>query len=173
MDTVRRNSRARFVVRANLISSPAFAVNNSSYYLIADSIINSYLMKHCGIRPYLHPSSEQKQASIPSSAEADTDSDAAASVIGLIVSSDATYFASTSFPSTLIVGLRVTKLGKSSVQYEVGIREEGENGSGQAAVVTHATHVFVERHGRRPVKVMPRMLREGLEKLLVEQRAKM
>ena len=87
-------------------------------------------------------------------------------MIGLVISSSARYYAPTSFPATLKVGLRVLRLGTSSVTYQVGIHHDDAAAASAAAVVTEATHVFVDRHSRRPVKAMPALLRDGLERLL-------
>jgi acyl-CoA thioester hydrolase len=113
-------------------------MNNSVSYLLFDTIINSYLIAHCGLTP---PSSPQ---------------------LGLVVSSHASYFAPTSFPSRLDLGLRVIKLGSNSVEYEVGIFEEGKD---TPAVVGGYTHVFVNNQTRRSM-VMDGKVRQGLEKLL-------
>lgn len=86
-------------------------------------------------------------------------------VVGLVISNSCRYFASCSFPSSLKVGLRVVKLGKSSVTYQVSI---GEERAGETAALITSTHVFVDRVSRRPVP-MPAPLKDGLEKLLVEQ----
>ena len=144
-------------------------MNNSSYYLIADSIVNTYLIQHCEIQPFLHPSTSASPSSASSPQKSDGPSPSSKDPIGLVISSDATYFAPTSFPATLQVGLRVVKLGTSSVKYEVGIweKESSQDQIPAAAVVTHATHVFVDRISRRSVKAMPQALRTGLEKLVV------
>lgn len=58
---------------------------------------------------------------------------------------------STSFPSLMLCKLRVVKLGKSSVTYQVGIFEVSVDSASKstqgkkAAVVTQSTHVFVDR----------------------------
>jgi acyl-CoA thioester hydrolase len=113
-------------------------MNNAVSYLLFDTIINSYLIAHCSLAP---PSSPQ---------------------LGLVVSSHASYFAPTSFPSRLDLGLRVLKLGSSSVEYEVGIFEEGKD---TPAVVGGYTHIFVNSQTRKSV-VMDREIWQGLKKLL-------
>jgi len=70
---------------------------------------------------------------------------------------------SCAFPAVLELGLRVNKLGTSSVTYEVGIFEEGVEG---VKAVGGFTHVFCDSVHRRPVKLLG-AYREGLEKLLV------
>lgn len=87
-------------------------------------------------------------------------------IVGLVISNSCRYFASCSFPTPLRVGLRVVKLGKSSVTYQVSIAEE----RAEVAALITSTHVFVDRYTRRPV-TMPGSVRGPLGKLLVEQSA--
>jgi acyl-CoA thioester hydrolase len=76
------------------------------------------------------------------------------------------------------MGMRVTKLGRSSVSYEVGVfgpllekplrpglsSQQLETES--VAAVGGFTHVFVDKEKRRPVKGLPRPLLEGLGAVL-------
>ena len=101
-----------------------------------------------------------------------------ADVIGLVVSSWSTFYRPLSFPSRLLLGMRVTKLGRSSVSYEVGVFGPLQEGpqrlelgslhleSESVAAVGGFTHVFVGKENRRPVKSLPRPLLEGLGVLL-------
>ena len=119
-------------------------MNNSVYSFLFDSIINSYLIEHCGFHP---PTSSQ---------------------IGLVVHSNADYFGSVGFPSIVDLGLRVNKLGKSSVTYEVGVFERGKE---DVRAVGGYTHVFVERETNRPaVSGMSEEIRRGLEILLSDEK---
>ncbi|EDR02295.1 uncharacterized protein LACBIDRAFT_254095 [Laccaria bicolor S238N-H82] len=113
-------------------------MNNSVYYHLFDSIINTYLIEKCGQSPTSSP------------------------LIGLVVSSFCQFFAPLSFPEVLHLGLRVTKLGLSSVSYEVGIFKEGED---SPAAVGGYTHVFVESQSRRSTP-MGQNLKNGLGALL-------
>ncbi|MPS68389.1 acyl-CoA thioesterase [Novosphingobium aerophilum] len=67
--------------------------------------------------------------------------------IGLVVETGCRYAASVQFPQKLEVGIRVARLGSSSVTYHLGIFVEG---SGAAAAEGHFTHVYVDRDSRRP-----------------------
>ncbi|OJJ97138.1 hypothetical protein ASPACDRAFT_123943 [Aspergillus aculeatus ATCC 16872] len=70
-----------------------------------------------------------------------------------------------SFPDTLELGLRVNKLGRSSVTYEVGVFRRGE---AAVKVVGGYTHVFVARETMRPTAGgMDPVVRRGLERLLI------
>lgn len=63
--------------------------------------------------------------------------------------------------------LRVNKLGKSSVTYEIGVFEQGQE---EVKAVGEFIHVFVDRESRRPRKDgMTEALKTGLEKLVVEK----
>ena len=110
-----------------------------------DSIINAYLIDQCGLQP---PTSVQ---------------------IGLVVHSHCDFFGSVAFPSVVDVALRVTKLGKASVTYEVAIFEHGVE---DPRAVGSFTHVFVDRNEMRPVADgMPSEIRAGLQRLLVALRS--
>ena len=82
-------------------------------------------------------------------------------VIGLVVETHCNYFAPLAFPQTIEAGLRVAHLGHSSVRYEVGLFAQYEPLS---AAGGHFTHVYVDRHSRRPVPV-PETFKLTLETL--------
>ena len=114
-------------------------VNNVEYYSYFDTVINRYLIREGGLD--IH----------------------AGRVIGLCVESHCVYRASVAFPETIRIGLRVGRLGRSSVRYELGLfREDGET----VVAEGHFVHVFVERETRRPAEI-PGPLREAMEKLVV------
>ncbi|EIW53766.1 thioesterase [Trametes versicolor FP-101664 SS1] len=114
-------------------------VNNSIYYHLFDSVVNTYLIQHA----HLDPSRSR--------------------LIGLVVSSYCHFFSPVSFPVILDLGLRVIKLGSSSVTYEVAVFEEGSH---VPSAIGGYTHVFVDRHTRKssPVDSDTKL---GLEKLLL------
>lgn len=114
-------------------------VNNVTYYSYFDSAVNCYLIEVGGLD--IH------------------DGD----VVGFVVSSSCDYFASIAFPDRIELGLRVGKLGNSSVQYELAVFKEGE---AQACAAGRFIHVFVDRESNRPVPI-PTNLRIALEALLV------
>lgn len=72
------------------------------------------------------------------------------------------FFAPLSFPQVLELGLRVNKLGSSSVTYEVGVFEQGKD---SPAAVGGYTHVFVGNISRKSTPMAERT-KEGLRKLL-------
>ena len=114
-------------------------MNNAVYYHLYDSIVNDYLAGHCGIRAASSP------------------------VIGLVVASFSEFYRPVGYPQILELGLRVSKLGNSSVTYEVGVFEDGVE---SVAAVGGYTHVFVERESRE-TRVMSKEVRDGLENLVV------
>ncbi|MCQ4307051.1 acyl-CoA thioesterase [Pseudomonas stutzeri] len=114
-------------------------VNNVVYYSYFDSAVNTYLIERGGLD--IHEGE----------------------VVGFVVSSSCDYFASIAFPDALEVGLRVGKLGNSSVQYELAIFKAGES---QACAAGRFVHVFVDRASNRPTPI-PNGLRRALEVLLV------
>jgi acyl-CoA thioester hydrolase len=116
-------------------------MNNSIYNFLYDSVINTYLIEHCGLHP---PSSPQ---------------------YGMVVHSHNDYFASISFPACAELALRVNRIGKSSVTYEIALFEKGQEA---VKSVGEFVQVFVDRGSGRPsAKGMEPNLRRGLERILV------
>jgi acyl-CoA thioester hydrolase len=105
-------------------------VNNVVYYSYFDTVVNAFLVDEGGLDIETGP------------------------VIGLCVESSCRYHASLAFPDVLDAGLRVAKIGRSSVRYEVGIFRAGEKA---ASAQGHFVHVFVDRITRRPVDLPDRM----------------
>jgi acyl-CoA thioester hydrolase len=113
-------------------------VNNALYYGFFDTAINQYLISEGGL-DILH-----------------------GDVIGFAAESHCQYLQPVAFPETVEVGLRVGKLGNSSVRYELAIFKVGEI---FPAAIGYFVHVFVNRQTRRPVP-MPASIRAALERLL-------
>lgn len=113
-------------------------VNNVVYYSWFDTAVNAWLIEQ-GVL--------------------DT---AGGDAIGLVIETQCNYFAPLSFPQTVEAGIRVAKLGNSSVRYEVGLYAQGAE---LAAAQGHFVHVYVDRHSRRPVP-LPVSLRAALETLI-------
>ena len=113
-------------------------VNNVVYYSYFDTVVNQYLI-------------EQGVLEIESSP-----------VIGLVVETQCNYFAPLTFPDVVQAGLRVGKLGASSVRYEVAIFRQGDPAP---AASGHFVHVYVDRATRRPVLV-PDGMRQALTRIL-------
>lgn len=119
-------------------------MNNSVYYLLFDSVVNTYLISRCFLNP-------------PTSTS-----------VGLVVHSHCDYMSPTGFPAIVDLCLRVNKLGKSSVTYEIGVFERGTE---EVKAVGEFVHVFVERESMKPGKSgMDDKLREGLGAIAVGSR---
>jgi acyl-CoA thioester hydrolase len=113
-------------------------VNNVVYYSWFDTAVNAHLIEHGALD--IH----------------------AGAVIGLVVETQCNYFSPLAFPQTVDAGIRVARLGSSSVRYEIGLFAQGE---AMTAASGHFIHVYVDRHSRRPV-ALPSNLLTVLEKLL-------
>ena len=112
-------------------------VNNVVYYSYFDTVINEYLIREGGLD--IHDGQ----------------------AIGYCVESQCRYMAALAFPETIDAGLRVTKLGNSSVRYEIGLFRQGRD---EPAAVGSFVHVFVGRADERPT-AMPPAIRACLERL--------
>ena len=112
-----------------------------------DSVINAYLIEHCGLHP---PDSRQ---------------------IGLIVHSHCDFLGSVAFPSVVDLALRVTKLGNASVTYEIGLFDSKAE---DVKAVGSFTHVFVDRETNRPaVDGMPSTIRASLQRIVSKKASKL
>ena len=112
-------------------------VNNVVYYSYFDTIVNDYLMRHGGF--------DYRNGAI----------------VGLVVETMCQYKKSLAFPESVDVGLRVAKIGNSSVRFEIGIFKQGDD---EPAAFGHFVHVFVERAVRKTVAI-PEGFRIVLEKI--------
>ena len=83
--------------------------------------------------------------------------------IGLVIETQCNYFAPLAFPQTIEAGIRVAKLGSSSVRYEIGLFAQSED---LCAARGHFVHVYVDKENRRPVKALPLKLKTVLETLV-------
>ncbi|HSV52825.1 MAG TPA: thioesterase family protein [Burkholderiaceae bacterium] len=81
--------------------------------------------------------------------------------IGLVIETQCNYFASLAFPQLVEAGIRVAKIGTSSVRYEVGLFAKGEP---LTAAKGHFVHVYVDKASRRPA-ALPAPLKTVLEQL--------
>ena len=82
--------------------------------------------------------------------------------IGLVIETQCNYFAPLAFPQTVEAGIRVARIGNSSVRYEVGLFAQGEL---LTAAKGHFVHVYVDRKLRRPAQI-PDAFKRVLENLL-------
>lgn len=68
--------------------------------------------------------------------------------VGLVVETGCRYFAEMGFPDLVHAGLRVARIGTSSVRFEVGLFRNDDD---LAAAEGFFVHVFVDRASHRPV----------------------
>lgn len=112
-------------------------VNNIVYYSWFDTAVNAFLIEQGVLDVH------------------------AGNTIGLVVETQCNYFSSVAFPDAVHAGIRVSKLGNSSVRYEIGIFGHTET----TAAKGHFVHVYVDRITRKPTPLPP-ALRQLLETLL-------
>jgi acyl-CoA thioester hydrolase len=112
-------------------------VNNVAYYSYFDSAVNGYLM------------------------EATASDTRELSAIGIVAETGCRYLKEISFPDVLHIGLRLEKLGNSSVVYQLGVFRGTDT---DPSAVGRFVHVYVDQKTRRPVPIPP-VIRAALEKL--------
>lgn len=89
----------------------------------------------------------------------------AGETIGLVVETHCNYYAPLSFPQTIEAGIRVGRIGNSSVRYEIALFAEN---SPIAAASGHFVHVYVDKTTRRPVPI-PQKLKQALDNLSLKK----
>ena len=114
-------------------------VNNVVYYEYFDTLVNRFYIDEGGLDIHGAP------------------------VIGLVVETTCRYHQPLAYPDAIDAGLRVGRLGNSSVRHEIGLFRQGEDA---VAATGHFVHVFVDRATRRPAPIPPR-IRAALERLVV------
>ena len=68
----------------------------------------------------------------------------------MVVETGCKYFSELAFPDVISAGIKVIKLGTSSVVYEVGLfRGDADEASAEG----HFVHVNVDRETRKPVEI--------------------
>lgn len=109
-------------------------VNNVEYYSYFDTVVNQHLIQDAGL-------------DVVHSAE-----------IGLVVETKCRFMKEISFPQTVYAGMRVPKIGNSSVTYEIALFRETEE---DCAAFGHFVHVYIDRKSRETVRV-PDRIRQAL-----------
>jgi acyl-CoA thioester hydrolase len=106
-------------------------MNNVVFYEFFDTVVNLWLIEDAGLP-------------VPGG-----------DVVGLVVETGCTFHASLGWPHPVIAGLRVDRLGRTSIAYGIGLFREGEV---LAAAEGRFTHVYVDAATRQPVP-LPAALR--------------
>jgi acyl-CoA thioester hydrolase len=115
-------------------------VNNVIYYSYFDTAVNQHLIVDGGLDIAGGPA------------------------IGVVAETMCRFSKPLSFPDTIDAGLRVVKIGTSSVRYEIGLFRQGDD---EPAATGYFVHVWVDRATYRPVPVPP-TIRAALDPLLAE-----
>ncbi|WP_233608440.1 acyl-CoA thioesterase [Nocardia stercoris] len=117
-------------------------VNNVTYYAYFDTAVNAWLMQATGVDIRELPA------------------------LGVVATTSCKYLGSISFPDDLRVGLRVTRLGRSSITYELAVFRVADGDLELAATGTFV-HVYVDHATRKPVEI-PDIVRTAAQALVVE-----
>jgi acyl-CoA thioester hydrolase len=112
-------------------------VNNVTYYSYFDTAVNGWLMEATGVDIRELPS------------------------IGIVAETSCRFLKELSFPDTVHAGLRVERLGRSSIVYQIGLFREDEC---EPAAIGRFVHVYVDEATRRVVPV-PEVIREAVAAL--------
>jgi acyl-CoA thioester hydrolase len=112
-------------------------VNNVVYYSFFDTVVNRYLIDKGGL-DFVN-----------------------GSVIGLAVETHCVFHQPITFPDVINAGLRVGKIGNSSVRYEIGLFKKEDH---HCVANGYFTHVYVDRLTRRSTEI-PSQLKTGIERL--------
>jgi acyl-CoA thioester hydrolase len=112
-------------------------VNNVVYYSYFDTAVNAFLIAR-GVLDIHH-----------------------SDMVGLVVDSGCSYYQSLSFPDIVHAGIRVSKLGTTSVRYEIALYR---NDDALPAAFGHFVHVYVNRAEGKPVPI-PALTRAALQAL--------
>ena len=110
------------------------------YYSYFDTAVNGFLMREAGL-DYR-----------------------ASAAVGVVAETGCQFHGEIAFPDILDIGIRVRRLGNSSVTYEIGIFRQGRD---EPAATGHFVHVYVAQGEMKPVPI-PDSARAALEKLVVE-----
>lgn len=112
-------------------------VNNVVYYSYFDTAVNTHLIEHAGLDIRSSPA------------------------IGVVVETLCRFHQELTFPEVIHAGLRVRRVGRTSVTYDIGLFREDD---AEPAATGHFVHVYIDRETRQKVPV-PGPTREALEAL--------
>jgi len=118
-------------------------INNVVYYSYFDSVVNRFLIEQGGL---------------------DIQHD---NVVAYVVQSQCHYVSPLAYPNDIEIGLRVEKLGNSSVTYQLGVFKIGED---KASAHGSFVHVFVDRTANKSIAI-PNEIRLAFESILLNKKA--
>lgn len=114
-------------------------VNNVTYYSYFDTAANALLIQKTGFDIHHSP------------------------IIGLVVSSACSFLQELSYPEIIEVGVAISKIGNSSLTYDLAIFKQDQE---QASAQGHFVHVFVERQTKKSTPI-PQEMRDALAYYLI------
>ena len=103
-------------------------VNNVHYYSYFDTAVNQFLIER-GVLDIQR-----------------------GNVVGFVVETACSYFSPIAFPDLVQAGIRVERIGNSSVRYGIGLFRNGE---ARVSAAGSFTHVYVDRSTGKSVPVPP------------------
>jgi acyl-CoA thioester hydrolase len=113
-------------------------LNNAVYYELFDSAINGWLITDADVDVMALPE------------------------LGVVAESGCRFFRELEYPHPLDVGVRVERLGRSSITYALGLFD---GRSEELAALGHWVHVYIDRDSRATVPI-PLAVRSVLESAL-------
>jgi acyl-CoA thioester hydrolase len=136
--TTRRDYRLLYPITTRWMDNDAYGhANNVVYYSWFDTAVNRFLID-AGVLDI-----------------------ARSPAVGLVAETGCRYHGSISYPDAVTIGLRVVRLGTSSVRYELAAFRNDEPG---ASADAHFVHVYVDRVTQRPVPI-PDDARAAMQRL--------
>lgn len=100
-------------------------LNNTVHYKFFDTVLNNWLIGNQLLDP------------------------ARSDVIALVVETGCSYFAELAYPQVIAAGLRVERLGRTSITYKFALFGEADTAAAQG----HLTHVLVSRKTRKSCSI--------------------
>ena len=112
-------------------------INNATYFEFLDTAVNGWLMQ----------ATQTDIRGLPA--------------IGIVASTGCDYFAEIGFPDVLEIGLATSRIGTSSVTYQLGVFRAGDP---TLRALAYFVHVYVDAGTRRPVPI-PAPVRQAIDGL--------
>lgn len=101
-------------------------INNPVYNMWFDTVVNNWMIESFG---HKHLSAD---------------------FLALVVETQCAFFHELSYPETVEIGLICTKIGRSSVNFEIGVFRKGNE---QSAATGRFVQVIVARDGKKPIEI--------------------
>ena len=112
-------------------------INNVVYYSWLDTAVNRFLVDN-GLLDYKNDEA-----------------------YGIVIESKCTFFKEFTYPEVAQVGLKLQRIGNSSITYDIGVFRVNQD---EPAAIGYLVHVYVRAADRRP-SLIPNRVRKGVETL--------